>query len=487
MRDRSDLASQLEALQGVRVAVVGDVMLDRFIYGSVERISPEAPIPVMSVSRETSMLGAAGNVLRNLVALGTRPSFFSVVGDDAPGREVRALVQEEMGERSGLLVEAQRRTTIKLRYIASGQQLLRADQETTAPLAASTAADLVAAAGRAFATAQALVLSDYGKGVLRPPTLSSLIEKAKWAGLPVVVDPKGHDYTIYRGASLITPNRRELHEATGFPVDEDFQIVVAGQKVIAKCGIDAVLVTRSDQGMTLLTGEGTVHHFTTEAREVFDVSGAGDTVVAVLGAALGAGLAPEDAARLANVAAGIVVGKVGTAVAYPGEMLRALYTSHLMAVETKIGDLESTIERVHRWRQAGLKIGFTNGCFDLLHPGHVSLLHQARQACDRLIVGLNSDGSVARLKGEGRPVQQEAARAVVLASLASVDQVVIFGEDTPVKLIGAIRPDVLVKGADYTVETVVGADIVQAYGGRILLADLADGYSTSATIRRIAK
>ena len=450
MTENTDLAARLEALAGVRVVVAGDVMLDRFLYGAVERISPEGPIPVLRVEREAAMLGGAGNVLRNLVALGAAVEFLAVVGDDAAGREIEALAREAAGAGCHLRVEAGRTTTIKERYIAAGQQLLRADRDPEGAIGAGTATALLAAATAALEGAGALVLSDYGKGVLEPETLGALIAAAAAAGCPVVVDPKGRDYGIYRGATLVTPNRRELEDASGLPTSSDQEVALAAQEIIDGCGIESVLATRGSDGLTLLAsgGEGKPLHLPTEAHEVFDVSGAGDTVVAAAAAALAAGLGLEDAARLANAAAGIVVGK--------------------------------------RWRGAGLRLGVTNGCFDLLHPGHVSLLAQARAACDRLIVGLNSDASARRLKGAGRPIQSEAARAAVLASLASVDLVVVFGEDTPLKLIEALKPDVLVKGADYARDEVVGADLVERHGGKLILVELAPGHSTSDMIGRMS-
>ncbi len=488
MTGNIELASRLEAIAGARVLVVGDVMLDRFVYGAVERISPEAPIPVLRIEREAAMLGGAGNVLRNLAALGVATDLVAVVGDDAAGREVQALALEETGDGCRLLVHQGRPTTIKERYIAAGQQLLRTDREAAHPLAPETARELVAAARAALAGAGALVLSDYGKGVLEPATLGALIEAAGSAGCPVVVDPKGRDFGIYRGATLVTPNRHELEQASGLPTASDEDIALAARAIIDTCGIEAVLATRGPQGMTLLGtgGKGKHLRLPAEAREVFDVSGAGDTVAAVAAAALAAGLSLEDAARLANVAAGIVVGKLGTAVAKPAEMLHALHASVLLAAEAKVVGLEATVERARRWRGAGLRVGFTNGCFDLLHPGHISLLEQARAACDRLIVGLNSDASVRRLKGAGRPVQSEAARAAVLASLASVDLVVIFGEDTPLALIEALEPEVLVKGADYARDQVVGAEVVERHGGRVVLAEITPGYSTTGVIEKLS-
>lgn len=490
---RSDLAGAVECLAGVRVLVLGDIMLDRFVYGAVERISPEAPIPVLRIAREAAMLGGAGNVLRNLAALGARPHGIAVVGEDAAGAEIEALARDCLQPAGGgidLIRMASRPTTIKDRFIAAGQQLLRVDRDPEGELDSDTETRVTDAALAALDGVSTVVLSDYGKGLLSARLIAAVVAAAAARGCPVVVDPKGRDFARYRGATWVTPNRRELQEASGLPAGDDAAAAAAARKVIAEAGIGAVLATRSEQGMTLVSGEGaheTVHHLKAEAREVYDVSGAGDTVVAAFAVALGAGLPAVVAAQLANVAAAIVVGKLGTAVARPREILHALHATELLAAEAKVSDLESLAEQVARWRQAGLSVGFTNGCFDLLHPGHVSLLEQARAACDRLVVGLNSDASVRRLKGETRPVQGEAARAAVLASLASVNRVVVFGEDTPLTLIEALKPDVLVKGADYSLDRVVGADIVQGYGGRVVLAELAPGHSTTATIARLAR
>ncbi|WP_282604605.1 D-glycero-beta-D-manno-heptose-7-phosphate kinase [Pelagibius sp. Alg239-R121] len=489
MTEPTDLLELVDRLDGARVMVVGDVMLDRFLYGAVDRVSPEAPIPVLRLEREVTMLGGAGNVLRNLTAIGAKTTFISVVGDDPAGREIRQLVERESHEPGSisLMIDGERASTIKERYIATGQQLLRADRETPFAMSASTRDGLLAAAEQALEQAGALILSDYGKGVLPGDVVSHLIARAKDLGCPVVVDPKAVDYSYYRGAALVTPNKRELAQASGQPVQGDDAIVEACRAVIESAELGGVLATRSEEGMSLVIQGREACHLPARAREVYDVSGAGDTVVAVLGAALAAGIKVEAAAGLANVAAGIVVGKTGTAVAEAMEIRQAIYASRLSQAEAKFVDQELLLDQIVRWRQAGFKVGFTNGCFDLLHPGHISLLRQARAACDRLVVGLNSDASVARLKGPARPVQVETARAVVLASLEDVDRVVVFGEDTPLALIEALRPDVLVKGADYTVEEVVGAKEVQSYGGTVVLAELQPGHSTTATITRLAE
>ena len=488
MIESIDLLELVERLDGAEVMVVGDVMLDRFLYGTVDRVSPEAPIPVLRIEREVTMLGGAGNVLRNLAAIGAKTTFFSVVGDDAAGREIRQLVEREVEDSAAihLLVDDGRASTIKERYVATGQQLLRADRETAFETAPAIKDRLLAEAEQALEQVGALILSDYGKGVLPGDVVERLVARARELGCPVVVDPKAVDYGYYRGATLVTPNKRELAQASALPVQGDEAIVAACRSLIETAELGGILATRSDEGMSLVMAAGEVVHLPAHAREVFDVSGAGDTVVALLGAALAVGIAVENAAGLANVAAGIVVGKTGTAVAEAIEIRQTIHASRLSQAEAKFVTQELLLDQIARWRQAGFKVGFTNGCFDLLHPGHISLLRQARAACDRLVVGLNSDASVARLKGPTRPVQPETARAVVLASLEDVDRVVIFGEDTPLALIEALRPDVLVKGADYTVEEVVGAPEVQSYGGRVVLASLEPGHSTTATLTRLA-
>jgi D-beta-D-heptose 7-phosphate kinase/D-beta-D-heptose 1-phosphate adenosyltransferase len=487
MTDLSHLARQVEQLTDAKVLCIGDVMLDRFVYGSVTRISPEAPIPVIRVERESAMLGGAGNVTRNATALGASVQFLSLVGDDLPGREVMEYVAADKGVEPYIQTERNRPTTIKTRYIAGGQQLLRSDNETTNAIAPASISNLSTLAGQLAGDVAAIILSDYGKGVLHADVVAAAIKAARAAGKPVIVDPKGNDYSIYRGATVVTPNRAEAEAATGIAINSDEDAIAAATKIITECGVENVLLTRSQDGMTLVTKDGEALHLPTEAREVFDVSGAGDTVVACLASAVAAGSSLADAARIANVAAGIVVGKIGTAVVYPDELISTLHHHDLMIGEAKLMPLDRMVDRAERWRRKGYTVGFTNGCFDLLHPGHLSLLKQARANCDRLIVGLNSDASVKRLKGEARPVQSEAARAAVLGSLETVSGVVIFGEDTPIELIKAIKPDILVKGADYTIDKVVGAEIVHGYGGKVVLANLEDGFSTTSTIARMNK
>lgn len=484
----TDLAAVLERMGDAEVLCVGDVMLDRFVEGVVERISPEAPIPILSVSGERTDLGGAANVARNVAALGARCILVGAVGPDAEADRLSALIGDLPGVTPRLAVCGDRPTAVKTRFVAGRAQLLRADWETIGPLSAAAAAFVEQEALAAMATVGAVIVSDYGKGVLSDALIARVVAAARAKNLPVIVDPKGRDYTKYRGADFVTPNRAELALATALPTEGDAAVLEACSTLVDACGLGGVLATRSEQGMTLFRAGSpnpTVDHLPARAREVFDVAGAGDTVVAALAAGLAAGLDARASAQLANRAAGIVVAKVGTAVAYPGEILNDSHEERFAAAETKVATAAEATDRVAAWRKAGRKVGFTNGCFDLLHPGHVSLIGQARAACDRLIVGLNSDSSVQRLKGESRPIQAESARANVLAALGDVDLVVVFGEDTPIELIRTLEPDVLVKGADYSEDEVVGGDIVKARGGTVLLAQLIDGQSTTGTIARM--
>ena len=484
MTDLSNLAECVSRFESVRLLCLGDVMLDRFIYGDVSRISPEGPIPVMRVEAEKTMLGGAGNVARNITSLGAEVTFLSAVGNDDSGNEILRLIGADPKIEPYIQRDSARPTTLKTRYVAAGQQLLRTDTESVAPILRETRQALTEISRSAIRDADVLILSDYAKGVLAPALIRSVIDVAKTHNTPVIVDPKGRDYARYAGATVLTPNLKELQAATGLPTATDQDIITAAQSLRQNHDIDTVLVTRSQDGMTLVSA-GEVAHMPALTREVFDVSGAGDTVVATLAAALGCAMPLADCARLANTAAGIAVGKRGTAVVHGDELIAGLHQQDLMSGEHKLMSLELMAALVRRWQSGGKRVGFTNGCFDLLHPGHLSLLQQCRGACDRLIVGLNSDASVKRLKGDHRPVQSEAARAAVLGSLEMVAGVVIFNEDTPISLIETLKPDLLVKGADYSIDTVVGAKIVQAYGGTVMLAKLKDGFSTTGTIARM--
>jgi D-beta-D-heptose 7-phosphate kinase/D-beta-D-heptose 1-phosphate adenosyltransferase len=462
-------------------------MLDRFVYGAVSRVSAEAPIPILHTSAQNIMLGGVGNAARNIAALGSRVVLVAVIGDDLAGQEIDGLAAAEGLIDARLAVESGRQSTVKTRYIASGQQLLRADEETVRPLPAATVDELAKQIETAVTEVDVVVLSDYAKGVLADGVLQAAIETAKAAGVPIIVDPKRGDFAAYAGATVLKPNRAELATATNMPCDSDEAVEAAARKAMAEWGFEAVLVSRSQQGLSLVRRDTEALHIPAHALEVFDVSGAGDTVVATLAASLATGADLASAAQLANIAAGVVVGKVGTATVSGDELAQAVMAAEVTSSEAKVVSAQSAADTVARWRAQGFRVGFTNGCFDLLHPGHVSLLSEARASCDRLIVGLNTDDSVRRLKGEDRPVQSETARALVLASLAVVDLVVMFSEDTPIRLVQLLRPDVLVKGGDYALEEVVGADVVMSYGGEVKLAAIVPGHSSSDVISRMAK
>lgn len=485
------LAREFDRLQKAHVLCVGDVMLDRFVYGAVDRISPEAPIPVFLVEREKEMLGGAGNVVANIASLGGRATLLAVTGIDTAGDTIAKLLAEQ-GITAALVQESGRQTILKTRFVGAGQQMLRVDRERAAPLAATTEAQLMEKAASLIPRAGAVILSDYGKGVLGDKVIQGIIALAQKNGVPVIVDPKGADFSKYAGASIVTPNRKELETATRLKAATDTEVVKAAQKVIETCDIGAVLATRSKDGMSLVEKNTPAPlHIPSVVREVYDVSGAGDTVIACFATAMAAGVSLRNAAFLANIAAGIAVGKAGTATVRPDEMTAAIDTAANVNKTAsreshKVVTLKAAADQAERWRGRGFSVGFTNGCFDLLHPGHLSTLRQAKAACDYLVVGVNSDASVKRLKGESRPVQDETARAAVLSALEMVDIVVIFGEDTPIDLIRAIKPDVLVKGGQYKLEEVVGYDVVMSYGGKIVRADMEDGFSTTNTIGRMA-
>jgi len=476
--------ADLDRFSAARVLVLGDVMLDRFVYGEVTRISPEAPIPVMRAQRDTVMPGGAGNVARNIAALGAKVTLVGLVGDDAAAGEMReALTMPRIDAR--LIVAAGTPTAEKIRFISGRQQLLRVDRENTAAPAPAVEADLAAAALAALPDADVVVISDYAKGVLTPGLLARIIAAARTAGRAVVVDPKGADYARYRGASILTPNQKEAALAAGLGCDTDAEAEAAGRRLIGGCGIGQVLITRGAAGMSLISAAAPSLHLAAEAREVFDVSGAGDTVVAALAVSLAAGLDLPRAVQVANAAAGIVVGKIGTAVVLPGELRAALHMPDPKGLDAKVMTAAQAEAAVQSWRARGERVGFTNGCFDLLHAGHLALLGEARSLCDRLIVAINADASVRKLKGPDRPVQSEEHRARLLAALSMVDGVIIFPDETPEPLLRLLRPDLLIKGGDYGIDGVVGADIVRGYGGEVRVSALVAGQSTTATIKKL--
>ncbi len=483
-----EFEKRLAAIRDVSVLCVGDVMLDRYIYGDVSRVSPEAPAQVLAVQREENAPGGAGNVALNLASLGARCILIGVVGNDLAGQALASSFASKGGRvEAHLTLDPARPTTTKVRFVSEhhSTHLLRADWEKPAPIDAKREAEILARAKKALRKCGAVVVSDYGKGTLTPKLIAALIKMAKTAKKPVIVDPKGDDYRVYRGATVITPNRTELSRAVRREAKSSEEIAAAATALAKTAGAGAILVTRSEHGMTLVVRGKKPVHIAALPTRVRDVSGAGDTVVAAVAAMLALGADLESAARAANAAAAVAVGKRGTAAVTFMELRARLLPGALRMYEEKIADdPEHFDERLDEWRQAGLRIGFTNGCFDLLHPGHIRVLAEARAACDRLVVGLNSDASARRLKGPGRPVQGENARAEVLAALEVVDLVVMFGEDTPLKLIRRVRPHVLVKGGDYKKSEVVGREVVERAGGEVILVDLVPGQSTTRLVER---
>ncbi|HVN00413.1 MAG TPA: D-glycero-beta-D-manno-heptose 1-phosphate adenylyltransferase [Caulobacteraceae bacterium] len=485
--DLAGLQQLLQRIAGARVVAVGDLMVDRFVYGDVARISPEAPIPVMTRTREAVMLGGAGNVARNAAALGATAALVGVIGDDAGGREARALASAEPRIEGRLATATDRGTTLKTRFISAGQQLLRVDEETAAPLDPPAEQAVILALQAAARGAGAILVADYAKGVVTPAVIEAALAAAKAEGASLIVDSKSRSLARYGAADVIKPNAGELAAATDLPTSNDAEVEAALARALELCAGRAVLATRAQQGMSLAVRGEPVRHFRRAPREVADSSGAGDTALGALGVALAAGADLATAVEFANLTAGVVVQKAGTAIVTPDELVEAEILERVAPAEAKIATAERMAREAALWRDRGLKVGFTNGCFDILHRGHIAYLAQAREWCDRLIVGLNSDRSVRALKGEGRPVNDLESRALVLAGLRSVDLVVTFDEDTPLALIEAARPDVLVKGADYSLDGVVGRELVESWGGEVRLADLVEGHSTTATISKLAR
>lgn len=492
MRRTEYLKDCLRRFKSVHMLCVGDMMLDSFVYGDVDRISPEAPVPVFRWRREKETLGGVGNVAANLRALGAKVSLVCRIGEDGAGARVRELLKAS-GTTLLESVRADIPTIRKVRFVSMNSHLLRMDRETVAWPDEAERGRIVSLVEKALDGGVSLVLlSDYAKGVFSPELTQSVISLCRARGIPVFVDPKGVDYAKYAGATLVKPNRRELEAALGEKVDLDgasFPDCVAGaaRRLARQNGLGDVMVTLSERGMVYVPADGSpAIHLPTESREVSDVSGAGDTTIATLAAATAAGAGMRDAMTLANVAAGIVVGKVGTAVVTPEEMFRKILRKDAssMPFGEKVFSRGEMAAKAREWRAEGLKVGFTNGCFDCLHCGHLSSLYQAKARCDRLVVAINTDASVRRLKGPSRPIQDERTRAFVLAGLETVDAVVLFDDDTALGVVEEVRPDVIAKEG-YTIDNWPEARAVVAWGGEAVTLERVDGYSTSAMVKRM--
>jgi D-beta-D-heptose 7-phosphate kinase/D-beta-D-heptose 1-phosphate adenosyltransferase len=479
--DSQSLLATVNRCAGVSITVVGDLMLDEYVDGIVERISPEAPVPIVRAQGNELRLGGAANVARQIAALGAKVALVGMVGDDAAGRALLRLCEESGIGTQGILTAAERQTTRKLRVLGQSQQLLRIDWEDPRPCSEADSAALLASVRNSLPR-DALILSDYAKGVLTAPFTVRLMRECGADMRIVVVDPKHRDWSRYRGANIVTPNLRELGDAAGQPLDPaDLQgILGAARMQLVQGGFQSLVVTLGPRGMLVVGADGSDLAVPALKRAVYDVTGAGDTVTAVLTLCLATGASTAEAARIANTAAGIAVGEIG-AVAVTASRIAAELSG---TAASKLLSRAALLARVKRWRASGQRIVFTNGCFDLLHPGHLSLLNFAKSLGDILVLAINSDAAVRRLKGPGRPVVSERDRAAMLGALACVDAVTIFEEDTPLECIRSVRPEVLVKGQDYRMDDVIGRDIVEAAGGRVVLAPLLPDYSTTSLLAR---
>lgn len=484
MKDLSRVLSLIETgFQSLRVLVIGDVMLDRYLRGNVDRISPEAPVPILRSLNTTSVPGGAANVAMNLVGLGAHVTLAGFWGDDIEQRELCEKLVSAGVVTSGMIPSAHP-TISKTRIMARQQQLLRMDVENASARPMPEQEALLQQSVRLVEDAHAIVLSDYAKGTLSPDLCRQVIAEGRRRRIPVLVDPKAKSFEKYSGATTICPNLPELSLATGIDRSRLTELIAAGEQLVVETGIDFLTVTMSERGILLIRSHSSYHSHA-RAREVFDVSGAGDTVIATMAACLAAGLNAESSVDLANVSAGIVVGKTGTAPVSRNELVAKLTISSATVSLEKILDVEQMLVRIAEWRATGHRIVFTNGCFDILHIGHITLLEQCRQFGDKLIVAINSDASVQCLKGPARPVVKQDDRARILAALACTDAVTIFDEQTPLNLIRRARPDVLVKGGDYSTATIVGAEDVMSWGGKVEIVPIVPGHSTSSIIERM--
>ncbi|WP_200763494.1 D-glycero-beta-D-manno-heptose-7-phosphate kinase [Nitrosophilus alvini] len=464
-----------------KILVVGDLMIDHYLWGRCERISPEAPVQVVDIKNESLVLGGAGNVLNNLLAFGADVNVASVVGDDENGEWLEKRLSDRGVKKLVLIKEDGRKTSKKTRVIASHQQIVRFDKESKEDINENSQKELVGSVKRNIDDFDLILLSDYGKGILTENVTKEIIDAARDAGVKVFVDPKGTDYSKYTGATLITPNKKEASLATGIDIKDEESLRKAGFKLKNELKLDNVIITLSEEGMAIFEDEMT--KIPTAAREVYDVTGAGDTVLAALGFAVSVGKGLKEAARFANLAAGVVVGKVGCATATIEEIEEYESSLHKSSSDSHIKSFDEIEKIAGLLKEKGKKVVFTNGCFDILHIGHVKYLEKAKALGDVLIVGLNSDNSVKRLKGENRPVNEQYDRAYLLAALEAVDYVVIFDEDTPYELIKRVKPDVLVKGGDYKDKEVVGSDIAK----EVKLIDFVEGKSTTGIIEKVRK
>lgn len=477
-----DLQQILNSAHKIKMICVGDVMLDQFVYGTVKRISREAPVPVLAETHRQTVPGGAGNVVRNASALGISIKVIGVIGDDEEGEELTRCFTEIENVENELIVEKGRTTTVKTRYVAGSQHLLKLDSVSGIPLIPSTEENLIKLLKAQSNSVDAILVSDYGNGCVTEKVMEAVRDVARRLGAKILVDPKGNDYRKYGEVDLIKPNNAELGVVTGLPYGNDEEIEAGLASLFDNCSARSIVVTRAEKGMSFAHRGETISHVQGVARDVYDVSGAGDTCLVAIALGLSAGGQLSSAVELAIKVSGIAVGKKGTAIVTTNEVLESLNPGIRPSSSL---ELDQIVSLVKQWRNEGLTIGFTNGCFDILHPGHLAVLTEAREKCDRLIVGLNSDASTRRLKGLDRPVNSDEDRATMLSGFAFVDAVAIFEEDTPERMIGVIEPDVYVKGGDYSVEDLEEAKLVLGYGGKVHIVDFKKDHSTTSLIAKV--
>ncbi|MDP6657993.1 MAG: D-glycero-beta-D-manno-heptose-7-phosphate kinase [Nitrospinaceae bacterium] len=467
-----------------RLLVIGDLILDEYIWGAVSRISPEAPVPILETKSENLTLGGAANVANNLVALGCEVHLVGAIGQDEKGDKLLTLIEEKGISSKGIFRFVHRPTTSKIRVVAHNQQVLRIDKEDNRPITEETENRIIKYINKALPDMDIVICSDYRKGILTEKVFSAVSHRAKNSKKRVIVDPKSSDFELYKGATVITPNQFEVEKAVPIKIQDKIDLNRAAEYLLNLTHAEVLLITRGKDGMTLYPNKAKPVDIPTQAKEVFDVTGAGDTVVSVLAMALAVGFNPEDSAWLSNMAASIVVGKVGTAVVTLNEINEYLQEEMLRTAHTVL-KLEELKKIVSLAKGTGKTVVFTNGCFDLIHGGHIEFLQKAREKGDLLVVGLNSDRSVKSIKGEGRPIKSEKERANIISALRYVDYITIFDESTPADLIREVRPDILVKGDDYAIDEVVGREIVEGYGAKVELIPIVQGLSTTNIVEKI--
>tara|TARA_B100000315_G_C14538921_1_gene569847 strand:- start:163 stop:1623 length:1461 start_codon:yes stop_codon:yes gene_type:complete len=482
MRD-NNIIDDIIKITNAKIFCLGDLMLDKYIIGSSQRISPEGPIPILDIKKEVNMLGGVGNVARNLGTIGIKTYLVGLLGND----EIGNIIEKKIKQRNivtKLFKDNNRPTTLKTRFIANDQQILRTDKETLTPISLSLEKKILKESRKMILNSDSIILSDYGKGLLTQNILKEIICFANKNKKPIILDPKGNNLDNYKGVTILTPNINELELVAKKKLNNKDEIVEVSRKIIKKYNFKHMLITRGKLGMLLVSSNNKVINLDTEAKQIYDVSGAGDTVTSFLAACLGSSITIDNSIKIANSAAGIVVSKSGTSVAHLSELILSLNKN--VNYSSKINDRTEANNIIKFWIKKKELIGFTNGCFDYLHPGHVLLLKQAKKNCTKLIVAVNSDSSVKKIKGPNRPKQSQDIRSKVLAAIKYVDLIIIFNEKSPIKLIKQIKPSLLVKGSDYKENKIVGAKLVKLFGGKILRVKIFKDFSSSLIIEEIS-